>query len=301
MKKLIKIPVALLLGVCLVTAPRPAAAQFATMDVPHIGVQLTEFAKKAQDWMETLKNYEVVRDAYAAAQTANDISTNIKAINDQVRSLTSDGLNLQRQIQADLRNVQNIRSLRISNLGDIKTIASNISGFTLGNYMPSLGQTQRFTNAMASAQDADAGVVKDIFNTVSTESGTTRNVRQSDEQKSEAAVTMLAVENNNQQQKIATAFRYKKTADELTAQAIELQDGVNTNSKFTMTDGERLLVQAQAANTLVRAQEFREKAETLLAEAARKGPAQKATETVMHDQNFVAGMQGMLREQMPTY
>jgi len=287
----------LALGNALVAAPRSASAQFLTTDVPHIGVQIAEFAKKAHDWVETVKSYSVIRDAYAVATTAKDISGKIRDISNEVKSLTTDGLNLQRQIREDLKKVASIKDLRISNMRDVKNMVSNLSTLHLGNLLPALGQSQRFTNALASAQDGDAAIIKDVFNTVSTVSGTRRNVLQAQDQAAESAVTRLAVENSNQQEKIAMAFRYKKTADELTAQAIELQDGTNTANKFSMTDGERLLVQSQASENLVKAQEFREKAETLLAEASKKGPAQQATEQVMKEQIFVAGMQGMLQQQ----
>lgn len=297
MKNFRKIALALSLGLSIVAVPKQASAQFATVDFPHIGIQLTEFAQKAREWVQTVQSYQVVRDAYAVATTAKDISGRIRDISDQVKDLTSDGLALQRQIRDELKQVQNIRNLRVSNMQDVKNIASNISTMRLGNLFPSLGQSRRFTNALASSRDQDAATIKDIFNTVSTETGTRRNVNQSEEQKAEAAVTMLAVENGNQQEKIATAFRYKKTADELTAQAIELQDGTNTQNKFTMTDGERLLVQSKAADNMVKAQELRLQADALLASATQKGPAQLATENVMKEQTFVAGLQGIIEQQ----
>lgn len=300
-RKFRKTALLLALGAAFTTAPQPASAQWLTTDIPHIGVQLAEFAKKAQDWWDTIQHYQVVKDAYNVATVAKDISGKIRDISDQVRSLTADGLAFQQQIQADLRKVQAIRNLRISNMTDVKNIASNLTALSLANLLPSLGQSPRFTAALASATDRDAGIIKEEFNTVSTTSGTRRNVLEANGQQAQAAVTMVAVETNAQEEKIATAFRYKRTADELTAQAIELQAGTNTDGKFTMSDGERLLVQSQAAANLVQAQELRQKAEELLAAAARKGPAQQATEQVMYEQNTVAGLQGILKEQMPNF
>jgi hypothetical protein len=274
-------------------ATPPARAQFATMDIPHIGVQLAEFAKKANDWVETLKNYEVVKDAYAAAQTANNISNDIKGVTDQVRSLTSEGLALQQQIQNDLKQVGNIRNLRVSNMSDLKNLALNLSNLNFASALPSLGQSQRFTQALASGTDADAEVVKEALTVVSTKAGITRTARDMREQQTTAVMSQLALENKAQQDKITQAFQYKKLADELTASAVELQSSTNTANAMSMTDGERVAAQGRAADMLLKAQELREKASTLIASAAQKGPTQMAAEKALMDQMQVAGLTAM--------
>lgn len=263
------------------------------MDIPHIGVQLAEFAKKATDWVKTVQNYAVVRDAFAAAQTANTISNNIKSVTDQVRSLTNDGLNLQRQIQADLKMVANIRNLRVSNMTDLKNLALNLSNLNFASALPSLGQSQRFTQALASGTDVDAETVKEALTMVSTKSGTRRTASEMRQQQTTAVMSQLALENKAQQDKITQAFQYKKLADELTASAVELQTSTNTANQMSMTDGERVLTQARAADMLLKAQDLREKGNALIASAAEKGPTQLAAEKAMMDEMQVAGLTAM--------
>jgi len=272
---------------------QPASAQFATMDIPHIGVQLTEFAKKANDWVKTVQNYAVVKDAFEAAKTANNIANNIKSVTDQVRNLTSQGLALQQQIQNDLKMVANIRNLRVSNMTDLKNLVLNLSNVSFTSALPSLGQTQRFTQALASASDADAEVVKEALTVVSTKAGVRRTARDMREQQTTAVMSQLALENKAQQDKITQAFQYRKLADELTASAVELQTSTNTANAMSMTDGERVSAQRSATDMMLQATEYREKANALIASASQKGPTQLAAEKAMFDEMQVAGLTAM--------
>lgn len=283
--------VALILIVSLAT--QPARAQFATMDIPHIGVQLAEFAKKATDWVKHLQNFAVVRDAYAAAQAANNIATNIKSVTDQVRDLTNQGLALQQRIQADLKMVANIRNLRVSNMTDLKNLALNLSNLNFASALPSLGQTQRFTQALAAGTDADAEIVKESLTVVSTKSGVRRTARDMRQQQTTAVMSQLALENKAQQDKVTQAFQLKKLADELTASAVELQTSTNTANQMSMTDGERVAANRGASDMLLKATEYRVQANALIASAAQKGPTQLAAEKVMFDEMQVAGMTAM--------
>lgn len=301
MRNFKKVMLGLCCSVALSSAPRPAAAQWLTTDLPHIATQVAEFANKAKDWVKTIENYKVIQDARSIAGVTKDISGRIRDISGEVKSLTEDGLALQRQIRADLKTVAKIKDLKISNMRDLKTLVTNLASINLGSALPSLGQGNRFGQLLASATDADALGVKEMYNVVSSTSGTRRNVLEMQSQKELAVLNTLALENSSQQEKVAMSFRYKRMADELTAQAIELQDGINTPDKFSMTDGERLSAQAQASDNMLKAQEYREKAESLLAASAVKGPTQLATEQAVSEQVFVASMQGMLESQHPGY
>lgn len=271
----------------------PARAQFATMDVPHIGVQLAEFATKAREWVKTIENYAVVKDAFQAAQTANNIANNIKSVTDQVRDLTNQGLALQQQIQADLKMVANIRNLRVSNMIELRNLALNLSSTNFASSLPSVGQTQVFTQALAVAADNDAEIAKEEFTVVSTKAGVRRSAREMRQQQTNAVMAQLAVENKAQHDKIIQAFQYRKLADEMTASAIELQASTNTDNAMSMTDGERVTVQNQSAQMMREAIELREKASALIASAAQKGPTQLIAEKVISDQNQVAGLNAM--------
>ncbi|MBG8556313.1 MULTISPECIES: hypothetical protein [Hymenobacter] len=301
MKNFKKAVVALCFGTALAVTPRPAAAQWLTTDLPHIATQVAEFAKKARDWVKTVENYKIIQDARSIAGVTKDISGRIRDITGEVRSLTEDGLSLQRQIREDLKKVVAIKDLKISNMRDLKTLVTNLANIKLGQALPSLGQGSSFGQRLASATDADAVQVKEMFNVVSSTSGTRRNVLEMQEQKELAVLNTLALENSSQQEKVAMAFRYKKMADEMSAQAVELQDGLNTPNKFSMTDGERVLAHARAADNMAKAQEYREKAESLLAASAVKGPTQLATEQAVSEQVFVASMQGMLETQHSSF
>ena len=280
-------------------ATQPAHAQFATMDIPHIGVQIAEFAKKANDWVKTVQNYSVVKDAYSAARTANDISTSINSITNQVRDLTTQGLNLQQKIQADLKLVANVRNLQVSNMSDLKNLALNVSSFNFSTGLASLGQAATFTRALASAQDADALTVKEGLSMISTKDGVRRTAADMREQKVNAVMAQLALENKSQLDKVTQAFQFRKLADEFTASAVQLQTATNAEGGMSMTDGERLTQNAAANTMLLKAQELREKAGALMDASTVRGQAQLAADDAVRQSNEVAGLVAMHQAMHP--
>lgn len=280
--------------------PHMASAQFFTTDIPHIGVQLAEFAQKARDFVKQVQNFEVVKDAFEVANVANDISNGISAVTNQVRDLTNEGLSLQKSVQDGLKKVANIRNLRVSNMTDLRNLAMNTSSFNFSTALPMLGQTERFTQALANGADNDAKTVKDALNSISTRPGAIRTARDMRGQATTAAMAQLALENKSQEDKITQAFQYKHMADELTASAAEMQDATNTEAQLSMSDGERLATNRSAADMLLKAQELREKGSSLIASAAQKGPAQLAAEEVLLEKTQIAGFNAMHHAAHPT-
>lgn len=281
-----------------VLTPRPASAQWLTTDVPHIGVQLAEFATKAREWAKTIQNYSVVKDAFTAAKVANDISGKIKDISNQVRDLTGEGLALQRQIREDLKKVASIRNLRLSNMTDLRNMAMNLSTLNLANALPSLGQTQRFTQALAGAKDENVTEVSDALNWVSLKRGVRRNGTDTRMQMSTGAMAQLALEQKTQEDYIQQAFNYKKMADDLVMSADEARQATNTEGAMSMTDGERMIAQNNATQMMLQSQEYRSKASELLIKSTQKGPAQLAAEKSILDLQQIAGFNALhkLRE-----
>lgn len=62
---------------------------------------------------------------------------------------------------------------------------------------------------------------------------------------------------------------------------------------MSMTDGERLIVQNNATQMTLQAQEYREKATQLLAKSNQKGPAQLAAERSLQNMHQVAGLNAL--------
>lgn len=281
-------------------AAQPARAQgMPTIDLGHIGVQLAEFFKKATEWGQTIKNYAVVKDAFKAAEMANEISTGINKVTNQVRDLTNQGLALQQQIQADLKMVANVRNLRVSNMSDLKNLALNVSSFNFSTGLASLGQTASFTRALASAKDADAVTVKEGLSMISTKDGVSRTAADMRQQKENAVMAQLAMENKSQLDKVTQAFQFRKLADELTASAVQLQTATNVEGGMSMTDGERLTQNASANAMLLKATEMREKAGTLMDAALVRGQAQLAADDAVRQANEVAGLVAMHQAMHP--
>ena len=288
-----------LLSLSLLT-PRPASAQFLTTDVPHIGVQLAEFGKKTLEWAKTIQNYAVVKDAFAAAKTANDISGKIKSISDQVRDLTGEGLALQKQIREDLKKVASIRNLKVSNMSDLRNMALNLSNMNMANALPSLGQSKRFSDALNRASTKqDMLDVIDGINVASIERGVRRNAADTRQQATTSAMTQLALENMLQQDKMEQAFRLKKSADELVKASEEMRMVTNTEGSLSMTEGERMSRNADANRMLLEAEGLRRQQGQLMAEASQKGPAQLAAEASLLELHQVAGLNALHHSMHP--
>jgi hypothetical protein len=284
--------------VALMLAPPPTAqAQFLTTDVPHIAVQVAEFAKKAGDWVKTLQNYQVVRDAYTVATTAKDISTRIRDISSEVKNLTSDALDLQNQIQNDLKKVASIKDLKLANVPQLMNTALDLTATKGGltTLFPSISRAGRLQTALATRGTADVQTVAGIMNTFQVGSSTRMTFQQVQTAGQETALAGLALEGMQQKSKIQQAFDKQRIADELTAQAAETQATLKNENRYKMTEAERLSSLTNVQNSLMEANRLRGEAEQLLAEAGQKGPATQAAEAVYRDRMLASSMDAVSR------
>lgn len=279
MKKLL-IPA--LLAAALVLAPADkAAAQFVVNDPLHMGVHIGQFAKQLGEWAETVQNYQVVKDARQIAGVTKDITG-------QVKDLTSQGLDLQRQIQADLRKVQSIQDLRLSNPQELFTRALAMSGRGPGNqYMPVFPKAARLRQAMQlNNPGQDLNTVYDVFSQFgpgATTGDTRLTPQQYQGKREEAAVSTFAFEELATKRKIDTAFGYYKIADEMTQQSIELNATLKNPGRYAMTEGERMAALNTTNDNLIKAMQLRIEADRLISEASRPGPSHQAAQSVYAD------------------
>lgn len=285
----------LLLGLLL--APPPTAqAQFLTTDVPHIAVQVAEFGKKAADWVKTVQNYQVVRDAYSVATTAKDISGKIRDISSEVKSLTSDALNLQNQIQSDLKKVQSIKDLKLANVPQLLNTTLDLTATKGGllTLFPSVSRAGRLQQALVNGGTADVKTVSSIFNQFQIGTGQAKkNYMQQQSAGQETALATLAMEDMQQKAKIQQAFDYQRIADEMTQQAAEAQATLKNEGRYKMTEAERMNALNNASNSLMEANKLRAQSQVLLAEATTKGPASQAAEAVYRDKMLASSMDAM--------
>ncbi|GAB3840823.1 hypothetical protein GCM10028821_46310 [Hymenobacter jeollabukensis] len=282
--------------VALMLAPPPTAqAQFLTTDVPHIAVQVGEFAKKAADWVKTLQNYQVVRDAYTVATTAKDISSRIRDISSEVKNLTSDALDLQNTIQNDLKKVASIRDLKLANVPQLLNTALDLTATKGGltTLFPSVSRAARLQTALATRGTSDIQTVAGIFNQFQAGTSSRKTFQQVQTAGQETALAGLALENMQQKAQIQQAFDYQRIADEMTAQAAETQATLKNEGRYKMTEAERLNSLNNAQNSLMEANRLRGQANDLLAQASSKGPATQAAEAVYRDKMLSASMNAL--------
>ncbi|MFB9865664.1 hypothetical protein [Rufibacter immobilis] len=264
----------------LVARPANTDAQFVVNDPIHMGVHIGEFAKRLAQWSETVQNYQVIKDARTIAGVTKDLTG-------EVKDLTSEGLALQRQIQEDLRKVNSIVDLRISNPGELFARALAMSGGTSGtHYMPHFSKAQRLRIALQNKNPEED--IKTIFSVFSRTSGDSdANERMSSaeyvERREESAVSAYAYEEMNQKKKIQTALNYYKIADEMTEQSLEMNATLKNPGRYAMTEGERMAMINASNENMVRALQLRQEADRLMAESAQEGPAHIAAERVYTD------------------
>ncbi|WBA44304.1 hypothetical protein [Hymenobacter canadensis] len=265
----------------LLAAPGESSAQMVVNDPLHMGVQIGEFAKRLAQWTETVQSYQVIKDARQIAGVTKDITGQVKEISDQT-------LQLQRQVQADLRNVQSIQDLRLSNPQELFARALAMSGRGQSNqYMPVFQKAERLRQALQmSNPQQDVNTVYDVFSRFGS-GATAGNNRMSSQQyqqkREEAAVSTFAYEEMMQKKKIATAFGYYKIADEMTQQSIEMNATLKNPGRYAMTEGERMVALNTSNDNMIKAMQLRQEADRLLAEAAQPGPSRQAAEMVYSD------------------
>jgi len=269
-------------ALALVLAPsQQAAAQAVVNDPLHMGVHIDDFAKRLAQWTETVKNYQVIKDAKQIAGVTKDITG-------QVKDITDETLQLQRQVQADLRKVQSIQDLRLSNPQELFARALAMSGRGQSNqYMPVFQKAERLRQALQlNNPQQDLNTVYDVFSRFGS-GATAGNNRMSSQQyqlkREEAAVSTFAYEEMMQKKKIATAFGYYKIADEMTQQSIEMNATLKNPGRYAMTEGERMVALNTSNDNMIKAMQLRQEADRLLAEAAQPGPSRQAAEMVYSD------------------
>lgn len=270
-----------IVGALLALAPTyQARAQAIVNDPLHMGVQIGEFAKRLQQWSSTVQNYQVVKDARGIASATKDITG-------EVKDLTSQGLDLQREIQADLRKVQSIQDLRLANPQQLFARALAMAGSSSGTtYMPNFQKAQRLRIALENHHPVqDIETVYSVFSRLG--DGGNGNERMSSttyqSRREEAAVSGYAYEEMVQKKKIATAFDYYKIADEMTQQSIELNATLKNPGRYAMTEGERMAALNNSNDNMIKAMQLRQEGDRLMAESQQKGPARAAAETVYSD------------------
>ncbi|MCR5890709.1 hypothetical protein LRS06_24105 [Hymenobacter sp. J193] len=270
-----------LLAVALVFSTKEASAQAVVNDPLHMGIHIGDFAKRLAQWTETVKNYQVVKDARQIAGVTKDITGQVKDITDQT-------LQLQRQVQADLRKVQSIQDLRLSNPQELFARALSMSGRGQSNqYMPVFQKAERLRQALQlNNPQQDLNTVYDVFSRFGA-GATAGNNRMSSSQyqakREEAAVSTFAYEEMMQKKKIATAFGYYKIADEMTQQSIEMNATLKNPGRYAMTEGERMAALNSSNDNMIKAMQLRQEADRLLAESSQPGPSRQAAELVYAD------------------
>ncbi|MGV3587973.1 MAG: hypothetical protein ACO1OF_13285 [Adhaeribacter sp.] len=275
-----KIVITALAAGLLVSRPNNTDAQFVVNDPLHMGVHISDFAKRLAQWAETVQNYQVIKDARTIAGVTKDITG-------EVKDLTSESLALQRQIQADLRKVNSIMDLRISNPEQLFARALAMSGNSSGtSYMPHFSKAQRLRIALQNNNPEED--IKTIFSVFSRTAGDSDiNGRMSSAEyvarREEAAVSTYAYEEMSQKKKIQTALNYYKIADEMTEQSIEMNATLKNPGRYAMSEGERMAMLNASNENMVRAMQLRQEADKLLAESTHKGPAHLAAEMVYTD------------------
>jgi hypothetical protein len=271
-----------LAAVAFILAPADkAAAQMVVNDPIHMGVHISQFAKQLKEWSETVQNYQVVTDA-------RDIASVTKQITGEVRDMTAQGLALQQQVQADLRKVQTIQDLYISNPQELFVRALAQAGRTQNNnYMPVYHKAERLRQALQLTNpQQDLNTIFDVFSRfgAGTSVGSDR-ISSADYQakKDEAVVSTFAYESMQRKRKIDTAMSYYKIADEMTKQSVELNATLKNPGRYSMTEGERMAALNTSNDNMVKAMQLRLEADRLIGETSQPSPMQGAAENAYAD------------------
>jgi hypothetical protein len=275
-----RIVISILVAGLLIFRPNHTDGQFAVHDPIHMGVHISDFGKRLEQWRETIQSYQVIKDTRTIAGVTKDITG-------EVKDLTSEGLALQREIQQNLRKVNSIMDLRISNPQQLFARALAMSGRNSGtNYMPHFSKAQRLRIALQNNKpEEDIINIFSVFNQVPGNSDNKDRMSSAEyvERREESAVSVYAYEEMSQKKKIQTALNYYKIADEMTEQSIEMNATLKNPGRYSMTEGERMAMINASNENMVRAMQLRQEANRLMEESSQKGPAHIAAEMVYTD------------------
>jgi hypothetical protein len=274
-----KVALSLMLAALASTMPFFTSAQMVVNDPVHMGVHIGQFAKQLKQWAETIQNYQVIKDARQIAGVTRDITG-------QVKELTSEGLELQRQIQADLRKVASVKDLRYANPLELFGRAMAMNTHSQPDYMPPVNKARRLRQALQNRTEQDVETVYQAFSGLhmgraGSQSFTYRDYKNMRE---EAFASAYAYEEVVRKKNVETAFNYQKIADEMTAQSVELMATLKNPGRYSMTEAERLRAMGQANDNMVKALQLRQEADRLIQEAGKPGPARQAVESAYRDQ-----------------
>lgn len=274
-----RIAFALALALGASTVPYLASAQMVVNDPVHMGVHIGQFAKQLKQWTETIKNYQVIKDARQIAGVTRDITG-------QVKELTYEGLELQRQIQADLRKVESVKDLRYANPLELFGRALAMSTSSQPDYMPPVSKARRLRQALQGRTEQDVETVYQAFSglDIGRDGAQSFTYRDYKNMREEAFASAYAYEEVLKKKNVETAFNYQKIADEMTAQSVELMATLKNPGRYSMTEAERLRAMGQANDNMVKALQLRQEADRLIHEASKPGPARQAVEGAYRDQ-----------------
>jgi hypothetical protein len=275
----------------LVGSPPPAArAQFVVNDPLHMGVHISNFATQLKEWYDTVQNFSVIKDARNIAGVANTIHTQVKDLTGNIKDLTSAGLNLQMQIQNDLKKVRGLANLKLSNPVQLYSqVAGLMNGgsVTFGSFAALNALNTYAGNLQTSLENGkstDINLVYKIFSDgQDSQSAQPTDYNQYEAEKASNFVAQYAYEEVADKKKIEMAFNYQKLADEMTQQSTEALAALNNDNRFSMTEGERMAnISAQNAN-LMSAIKLRQEASRLLAEVAQGSPHKRAVASAFQE------------------
>ena len=274
-----RIAVAFALAVGASTVPYLVSAQMVVNDPVHMGVHIGQFAKQLKQWTETIKNYQVIKDARQIAGVTRDITG-------QVKELTYEGLELQRQVQADLRKVESVKDLRYANPLELFGRAMAMNTSSQPDYMPPVNKARRLRQALQGRTEQDVETVYQAFSglDIGRNGAQSFTYRDYKNMRQEAFASAYAYEEVLKKKNVETAFNYQKIADEMTAQSVELMATLKNPGRYSMTEAERLRAMGQANDNMVKALQLRQEADRLIHEAGRPGPARQAVEGAYRDQ-----------------
>lgn len=273
--------------------PQKAEAQGApVIDIGHIAMQINKFVQESMNWIETVKNYQVIKDGLQVAQDARNITNQVKSISDQVRSISQDALDLNRKIQDDLRKVASIKDMKLSQVPELMSTAldatSNRGG--LLNHLGTYSLAQQFQQHLLSGTQQGYEMATQQLDRYRLLSNQRQDFRQLQTQGHQQAFSSLAVGDLVQQQRVQQAGEYKRIADEMSQQAIEAQASLRNEGRYAMTEGERMSRLQECASTLMQAQQLRQQADELLLAATQPTPARQAANLVIADKMFSASL-----------
>lgn len=193
----------------------------------------------------------------------------------QTKNQMTEIWSLQDKIQRDLQQLKGMADMKWNDMQDLLEQSMLLSSDPSSYFDRPLPYLDRYDQLINDAIDlSETKEFFDFFYGRQTAYDPPLNLKEWEEKGHEQAIKQYSADMLTQQEKIRLGQSYRMLAEKMAVKAEELRQSVATPGAMSMTEGERILAQHAAQNTMLESMRLKEQSNRLLEEVRQKGETQ---------------------------